>query len=400
MFFNKAKFCIAGALLGLSATAFPLDAKGESWEAPHGPKAIYFLSNEDANSVVAIPIGLDGTLYGGATIATGGKGGTSVTATGALNAPDTLSSQSALTVVGDYLFAVNAGSSTLSMMKISKEDPTDLRLLGEPVALPGQFPVTVAASSKYGLVCVGTTGARAGISCGSYTRKGLGDMITLTTFALNQTTPPSGPFNGVAQTFFSEDETRLITTVKGEPANNNTGFVSVVSTEDFYSYSGTHDIRSSPHGTAVLFGSTAIPGTSNIFVTDPSFGAAILDIDLRTDEVSLVYKQTIEGQGATCWAAYSKKRGSVFVADVIVNRIVEMSALDAHIISTVDLTNGDPGLIDLKVSGRYVYALSPGNGTTPAAVTVVDSVIGKEIQHFLVNGLGASKISQGMAIFE
>lgn len=51
--------------------------------------------------MVAIPIGLDGTLYGGATIATGGKGGTSVTATGALNAPDTLSSQSALTVVGD-----------------------------------------------------------------------------------------------------------------------------------------------------------------------------------------------------------------------------------------------------------------------------------------------------------
>ncbi|KAI7970908.1 hypothetical protein EIK77_000575 [Talaromyces pinophilus] len=286
------------------------------------------------------------------------------------------------------------------MMKISKTDPTDLSLVGEPAILPGQFPVTVAASRKNSLVCVGTTGAQAGISCASYSGKGLGDMSPLTAFNLNQTTPPSGPLNGVAQTFFSEDETRLITTVKGDPTRNNTGYISVLPIENFYSYSGAHDTRSSPNGTAVLFGSTVIPGTSNIFVTDASFGATVLQVNPFTDKVSLVSKQTIEGQKATCWAAYSKARGSVFVTDAALNHLVEMSAVDAQIISTIDLTNGDPGLIDLKISGRYVYALSPGNGTTASAVTVVDSFVGEQIQHFLVNGLGAGKNSQGMAILE
>jgi hypothetical protein len=103
MLFNKANFnfCIAGALLGLSATALPLDARGESCEVPHGAKAIYFLTNGDSNSVVAIPTGINGTLSGGATIATGGKGGSTVNATGGANGPDALSSQSALTAVDD-----------------------------------------------------------------------------------------------------------------------------------------------------------------------------------------------------------------------------------------------------------------------------------------------------------
>lgn len=266
--------------------------------------------------------------------------------------------------------------------------------------LPGQFPVTVAASSKNSLVCVGTTGAQAGVSCASYSGKGLGDMSPLTAFNLNQTTPPSGPLNGVAQTFFSDDETRLITTVKGDPTKNDTGYVSVLPIENFYSYSGSHDTKSSPNGTAVLFGSTAIPGTSTIFVTDASFGGAVLQVNPFTDEVSLVSKQAIEGQKATCWAAYSKARGSVFVTDAALNHIVEMSAEDAQIVSTINLTNGDPGLIDLGISGRYIYALSPGNGTTASAITVVDSFVGKQIQHFSVNGLGASKSSQGLAILE
>ncbi|OKL61705.1 hypothetical protein UA08_02171 [Talaromyces atroroseus] len=400
MFFIGAKLFLAGALLGLSAAAHPLETEGESCEAPHRAKAVYFLTNEDLNSVVSIPINLDGTLSGGLTTPTGGNGSSTVNATGGPNGPDALGSQSALTVLENLLFAVNPGSNTLSMMKISEADPTVLTLLGEPAPLPGQFPVTVAASNKNSLVCVGTTGAIAGISCASYTSQGLGEMSPLISFNLNQTSPPSGPLNGVAQTFFSEDETRLFTTVKGDPASNNTGFVSVLPIENFYVYSGAHDIRSSPNGTAVLFGSTVIPGTSTIFSADPSFGAAILQLNPFTDEVSLVSKQIIAGQQATCWAAYSKERQSVFVTDGAVNRLVELSAVDTQIVSIVKLTNGDPGLIDLKVSGRYIYALSPGNGTNPAAVTVVDSFIGRQIQHFLVDGLGASKSSQGMALLE
>ena len=288
------------------------------------------------------------------------------------------------------------------MMKISSKNPTNLSLVGEPATLPGEFPVTVAASGKNSLVCVGTTGAKAGISCAPFSAKGLGTMGPLTEFALNQTTPPSGPLNTVAQTFFSEDETRLITTVKGDPTKNNTGFVSVLPVEKIQSCAATapQDTRSSPNGTAVLFGSTVIPGTSKVFVTDASFGAAVLDVNSCTNEASLVAKQAIVDQKATCWAAFSKAKGSVFVTDVANNRLVEMSSKDAKIISTTNLSNGDPGLIDLKAGGRFVYALSPGNGTTASAVTVVDAFSGKQVQHFALSSLGAGKSAQGMAVLE
>lgn len=223
-------------------------------------------------------------------------------------------------------------------------------------------------------------------------------MSPLIPFNLNQTTPPTAPFNTVAQTFFSEDESRLITTVKGDPTINKTGFASVLPIEDLYSYSGAHDVESSPNGTAVLFGSIVLPGTSNFFATDASFGGAVLQLNKHTNDVSLVAKQTIAGQGATCWAAYSEERGSVYVADVAVNRLIEMSPVDAKILSTIDLTNGNPGMTDLQVAGRYIYALSPGNGTTPAAVAVVDTSARTQLQNFIVEGLGAGKNAQGMAL--
>lgn len=102
MLLNKANLCyLAGAFFALSATALPLDARGDSCEGSHGAKAIYFLTNADSNSVAAIPVSLNGTLSGGATIPTGGKGGSTVNATGGANGPDALSSQSALTITDD-----------------------------------------------------------------------------------------------------------------------------------------------------------------------------------------------------------------------------------------------------------------------------------------------------------
>jgi len=37
------------------------------------------------------------------------------------------------------------------------------------------------------------------------------------------------------------------------------------------------------------------------------------------------------------------------------------------------LVKGVLVLVDLQISGRFVYALSPGNETTPAAIAAVDS---------------------------
>ncbi|SPO01204.1 uncharacterized protein DNG_03951 [Cephalotrichum gorgonifer] len=372
-------------------------------------KAIYFLTNDETNAVVALPIGPDGKLSQGTVTETGGAGSVALDGDNQPATPDALVGQSALAIAGNNIFAVNAGSNTLSMLAILSSDPTRLCIVGEPVAIPGEFPNTVAVSAKNNLVCVGTTGALAGISCSPFTSKGLCGMDNLRPFDLGQTTPPVGPTNTVSQSFFSEDESVLFTTVKGDPPTNKTGFLSAFAVERVVTKKGEAiralsqvDTRSSPDETAVLFGSRVIPGTNNVFATDAAFGAAILSVNPRTLEATTLATGAVDGQAATCWATISPATGTAFVTDVGVNRLVEMSLQDASVISELDLSaNGDPGLIDLAAAGNFVYALSPGNGTTEAAVTVVDvsggSGSAKMIQHFGLSGL-ANRNAQGMAI--
>lgn len=285
------------------------------------------------------------------------------------------------------------------MFKVNKFNPTKVLMAGQPVEIPGEFPVTVTASTKRKTVCVGYTGAKAGVSCTQFTVAGLQRMEEVLQLNLNQTTPPVGPTNTVAQVFFAANDTRLITTVKGDPTSGKTGFVSVLPFKDSSSsVFESHDIRSSPPGTTVLFGGVEIPGTSDLFITDASFGAAVLSLNDDTNEISLKQNITIENQKATCWAAYSRARDSVFVTDAAFNRLVEISNDGSKILTTVELKNGDPGLIDLKINDRFVYALSPGNGTTVAAITVFDSFQGRQIQHFELDNLGAGQRSQGLAV--
>ncbi|KAI1370560.1 hypothetical protein F4677DRAFT_350502 [Hypoxylon crocopeplum] len=373
-------------------------------------KAVYLLTNDAVNSVVALPIKDDGTLTAGTVTPSGGKGSNSIDgATMKPAGPDALVSQSALTIAGNYVFAVNAGSNSLSMLSISKNDPTKLTPVGKPAAVPAEFPNTVAASAKNNLACVAATGKVAGITCASFSKNGLGAMDTLRTIDLGQSTPPVGPTNTVSHAFFSEDESTLFTMVKGDPAVNKTGFVSMLPIEQKKSCSGaevsaaaTEDARMSPSGTAVLFGSQVIPGTNNIFATDASFGAAVLSVDAKTGQATVVGKGAIENQKATCWAGLVPSTGSVFVTDVGVPHLVEMSSKDASIISEIDLSSGgDPGFIDLKAAGAFLYVLSPGNGTTDAAIVVMDVSGGqgqaKAIQRFSLEGMAGSN-AQGIAI--
>ena len=293
------------------------------------------------------------------------------------------------------------------MFSISESDPTELTMVGQPIVVPAEFPTTVGASIKNQVVCVGSTGATAGVSCSSFcSESGLGPMDTLRPFDLGQTTPPVGPTNTVSHVFFSGDEETLFTTVKGDPDKNNTGFLAAFPVTRGGGRPGaaaavvSRDAKtSSPQGTAVLFGSSSIPGSTDIFVTDASFGAAVLAVDGPTGAATVKGKGVVDGQMATCWSTVSSASGSAFVTDVGINRLVEMSTADASIQGVIDLSeNGDPGLTDLRAAGNFIYALSPGNGTTKAAVTVVDALSKRQVQHFDLGALGFGKNAQGIAV--
>ncbi|KAK4247847.1 hypothetical protein C7999DRAFT_40837 [Corynascus novoguineensis] len=372
-------------------------------------RAVYFITNRESNAVVALPIGANGQLSPGTVTPTDGAGAIALNSNNEPATPDALASQSALAIAGNTIFAVNAGSNTLSMLAISPSDPTELHLVGKPVPIPGDFPNTVAASKKHNLVCVGTSGARAGVSCGRFSAKnGLDAMDELRSFDLGRKTPPVATVDTISQVFFSDTEDALFATVKGNPAANKTTFFASFSVEnDRGPCSRTVGVsrvkhRSTPKDTMVLFGSQPIPSTQNVFVTDAAFGVAILAIDAYRGKATTVATREIPGQAASCWVTISPATGTAFVADGGVNRLVELSVRDASILSELDLScNGDPGLLDLSAAGDFVYALSPGNGTTPAAITVVRVSSNHElpmmVQHFQLDGV-ADKRAMGMAV--
>ena len=368
--------------------------------------AVYIQTNEEKNSVVALPIGSDGRLSMGTVTATGGAGSVALGGNGMPVAADTLFSQSSLTVAGNALFVVNAGSNTLSMFSISEKNPTSLTLMGKPMTIPGDFPNTVAASLKNKLVCVATTGKRSGVSCSSFSMSmGLGPMDSLRSFNLNQTTPPMGPPNTVSQVLFSKDENSLYAMVKGDPGKPGTGFAATMKVSE--SCGAASLSMDMPHtsvisNTALLFGAALVPG-DRIVVTDPSFGAAILETSGPMVGLKLSMKTTIPDQKATCWATYSSATGTAFVTDGGVNRLIELNVKDGSIASTLDLSsNGNPGLLDIEAAGNYIYALSPGNGAeVKPAVTVVDvsggARSGKMIQNFSLSGMAGQR-SMGLAV--
>lgn len=90
-------------------------------------KAVYLITNEAENAVIALPIGADGKLSAGKMAKTGGTGSAAVNAEGKPEGPDALASQSSLTVAGNVSLLPY-----LRMLPIGKEHEKLTRFL-EPL---------------------------------------------------------------------------------------------------------------------------------------------------------------------------------------------------------------------------------------------------------------------------
>lgn len=309
------------------------------------------------------------------------------------------------------LVAVNPGSNTVSLFTISSADPTVLTLVGKPVSTLGEFPVSVALSIEKKLACVANTGAIAGVACYSISAKTGLTLLSeklLATFDLGQSTPPAGPLNTVSHTLFNADASALFTTVKGDPtvkdpAIKKPGFVSVLP------FQGARpvipDIRSTPNGTAVLFGSVNIPSNRSslsspdvLFATDGAFGAVTLSLS-TSNIFSTLTKTVVAGQVATCWAIFSALTRTAFVADVKRNRLVEIDPGTGKILQITELPNDNPGMIDLASAGKLIYALSPATPGKQGAVVVVEIGSGalRQVQNLVLNS--AVNTAMGMTVF-
>ncbi|KAL7274681.1 hypothetical protein RUND412_002402 [Rhizina undulata] len=377
----------------------PAPASSNGVAAAGTAKAIYFITNSANNYIVAVHVGANGLLTGSPVLTpTGGSGLSGMTATAKRASPDSLFSQDSLTVSGNLLFAVNSGSNTLSMFMIDSQNPCKLTPVGTPQSTGGQFPQSVTYSAKLSTACVNNSGAVDGVSCFKVNpQTGLSKLdASPRPFGLGQSTPPLGPTQTASDLLFNEDSSALLVTVKGNPANNFTGFLAAYPVVN--GVVSQQPVKSNPAGTAVLFGFSLLSPTTMI-ATDASFGAAILSIDsalTATTQSRIV----VANSTAVCWSAFSPSTGSAYVTDVLQNRIGEINTQTGQLVQIFDVNNGNLGNTDTAVAGNFLYALSPANNTH-VAVMDISGGAGKivAVQNFGIAGLPGMGSAAGMTTF-
>ncbi|KAI9144598.1 hypothetical protein BKA69DRAFT_1122426 [Paraphysoderma sedebokerense] len=370
-------------------------------------KALYFQTNNPkGNAVMAFAVNDDGSVNSQKTTSTSTSGAGGVGLDGKTGGPvevDPLFSQGAITRGdgGNHLFAVNAGTNTVSMFNIDPNDPTKLTLVGNPVSTMGEFPVSVAYSDGLKIACVLNGGAADGVACYSVdAQKGL-QSIDREARKLNigQSTPPKGPTGTASHIFFNPEASRVFVTIKGDPMSGKEGFLGSFEVDRATKTVKTDLVRSSPNGTAVLFGSLFVDD-STLVATDAAFGAATLQVS-NNGQAAVKSLTRVDGQKATCWVAVSRERKTAFVTDIGKNRILEVDpfSADGAIVQTLDLNQGGiGGLIDISVGGDFLYSFAPKE--TSIVVADISGGRGKAVEKQpLALQNGELKLSMGMAVF-
>lgn len=162
------------------------------------PGAVYVLSNQaSGNSVLAYSRASNGTLTYEASYPTGGKG--------AGSGADPLTSQGSLTLYGDLLFAVNAGSNDISMFAVNGRKLTLL----DRKSSGGQMPVSVTVKNSIAYVL--NAGATPNVS--GFFVDGFGKRLI--TLPDSQRPLAGGASSQPAQVKFAPESNELFVTEKG-----------------------------------------------------------------------------------------------------------------------------------------------------------------------------------------
>jgi hypothetical protein len=321
--------------------------------APHASRALYFLdSDPQGASVVSFKVAEDGSLGTPQKTSSGGKGLIGNNMNGQV-AVDPLFSQDSIIVRGDRLFTVNAGSNTLASFHIPEHDPTHPVLLGEPVDTVGNVPNSVAYSEKHNLACVSNTGSKPGVQCFKVKPCGelepQGKLLPLPIY--NQTVPPVGPPNTTSDILFNPSESALFVVIKGDGTND--GWIYAYKVLD--GKVNEQPVKSRLNGVPTPFGTTFVTDCSAV-VTSPAFGAAFVDVAFNlTVTVDTIVE--VPGQGATCWAAFSEARGSMYLLDGGVPAVTALNPSTKAIGRTIPGYEAGMGNFDGIVGGGKLYAL-------------------------------------------
>ncbi|MGA7218972.1 MAG: beta-propeller fold lactonase family protein [Candidatus Sulfotelmatobacter sp.] len=310
--------------------------------------AVYTLNNSSSgNAVLMFNRSSNGYLALGGTFATGGLGsGAGLGSQGAV----------ILDASNRFLFAVNAGSNTISVFSVTVNG---LSLIGT-TSSAGQNPISLTSFGN--LLYVLDDGGAAG---GNDTIAGFTVDANGHLQNISQGTLLSAPYVGPAEISFNPEGNLLIVTEK------NTNNIDVFSLDVNGVASGPNVIASAgetPYGFAFgrrdnLIVSDAVGGTANAGAVSSYFLAE--DQTHHTVSASVADKQS-----APCWIAatndgrfaYTTNTGSGTVSAYSVGYAGKLGLLNANGIAAS--LGGSSAPIDLAISNDsgFLYVLGPGTG--------------------------------------
>jgi DNA-binding beta-propeller fold protein YncE len=356
---------VRGAFAALAAAALlagPASA--------HPQRSAVFVQNDDpaGNTIVAYDRAADGSLTQAGSYRTGGLGGVldgSVV--------DHLASQGSLQLDHGLLYAVNAGSDTITVFAVHGD-----HLIRRQV-LPsfGDFPVSIATHGNH----VYVLNARRGGSVQGYARFGRFLVpLPLTHRALGLDPNAAPEFTHTpGQVAFTPDGRHLLVTTK---ANTNAVIAFDVDRLGGLSRRPTTTVLDGAVPFAIAF-----DARGNLALAEAGPNAvATFDVDRRGALHPIAEAGT--GQAATCWIVNAN--GRLYLSNA---GSATVSAFDAAL-RPIGLTSTGPGTVDAAASpdGRFLYVqtgaaggvdafrVGPDGALTPAgSVTVPDAAGGEGI---------------------
>jgi 6-phosphogluconolactonase (cycloisomerase 2 family) len=333
---------VAAALLG---------AQGASADDRRGDDLVFVQTNEPTgNQIVVFEREKDGTLEREGTFATGGNGGVATPGTES----DRLASQGSLVYDKrhDLLFAVNAGSDTISVFEVRGE-----RLDLEQV-LPsgGQFPASIAVDDD--LVYVLNAGGL-GILQGFEIDDGELELLSgsARSLGLANADPPDF-LTSPGQVGFTPDGRKLIVTTK---ASRSTIDVYDVRRDGRLSETAVVN----PSATPVPFAFTF--DRKKRLVVGEAATSSVTTYDIDRDGTLDDPQSQSNGQAALCWIV--EARGFFYVSNTASNTVsgyrIDRRGRPTLVGGTGVAATTNEGPIDMTTSdrGRFLYVQTGTAGT-------------------------------------
>jgi 6-phosphogluconolactonase (cycloisomerase 2 family) len=337
---------VAGVVAAATATL-----AGSAAAGGHHPSGAVFVqaNGVDGNTVVAY----DGGLHRSGTYPTGGRGGIEAGA-----AADPLASQGSLTLDRDHglLYAVNAGSDTITVFGVHGSRLTRLQVIGSG----GVFPVGVTVHGD--LVYV--LNARDGGSIQGFRRIG-GRLVRVPGWhrALGLDPAATPEFtHSPGQVLFTPDGRRLLVTTKGNTSEILTYGV------DAYGGPSAQPVHNAEPG-AVPF-AAAFDRFGRVVVAEAGPNAAAT-FDLNHDGRLTARSAAATGGTATCWITgvngvfYLSNAGSATITAF-------RTGADGSLQNLGTTATAGAGTIDTAASadGRFLYAQTGGGADAVEAFRI------------------------------